>query len=1022
MTLSIRAKTFLGILMTLVVLTCVFVFSLHLFDEQNIAKVESQFGHEALLRAENLLQEKESDLVNIAHSVAMLDTVWHGRDGKVDATEALPFFETFPVDFIVYVDSSYHLRFQHCFHSLAEFDGNIVETLKDELTLQSPSALTTPIKGLVRFEGQPLLIVTSPVFSPQKNGQLVGVLALGLLLDDGFWHQVNEEWKMHSRLTLAENALTSCPDVLYHCIRKPLTDIHGRESFVLHSGSYRFMREFSRRNLLAFFGLFAFASIVMVFITQMILDVLVLSRLVRLGHSLEKIGNCHSSDPETAVNVDGDDEIAAIGHNINQMLERLRVGDQIRFQQEKRFADMIEHSGLVVIGIDHRSQIVLFNHAAESATGYKRQDVFEQNFFDLFTTADTAELLGGYIAHAMANGEFTTDFHAPLRMRDGGVRQFLWDAIFEYDEHGQIDNFIGFGRDVTESQAAERRLKLITKVFENTAEAIVITDRRNRIIEVNQAFESVSGYTRDEVLGQDPNLLQSDRHHQDFFDKMWRQLLSDGHWEGEVWNRRKDGEDYVSWVTIDTIRDHQGAIKNFFSISSDISQIKEAERQLHRLAYFDSLTGLPNRLSFSQQLEDRLLHCAEACNLAILVLDIDSFKLINESLGPVLADTLLQMVSERLSLCTYDGAFLARVGGDEFAFILRKQRVKNMVAELFECVDAPFVIGAQRINLTLSVGIAVAPDDGETVAELLKNAGIALYSIKDLRRNSYQYYQGFMSERVTERMTLAEMLREALDQEEFELYYQPKIRLNDGKIVGAEALLRWHSRDGMIPPDRFIPIAEQTGLILPIGEWVLKQACRQAQIWRQVNPDFHMGVNLSPAQFDLDYLPQFVTETLQDTGLPAEALELEITEGMIIEDIDDTVKILNSLRELGVDLSIDDFGTGYSSLNYLTRLPLDILKIDRSFMFEVPDSRESTNVVLSILALARSLNLKVTAEGVETEDHVTLLRDNRCTFIQGYFCSPPLPVREFEAFMSQGQCRCSNCEGITWIQSNSSDA
>lgn len=1011
MTLSIRAKTFLGILMTLVILTCVFVFSLKLFNEKNLEKVESQFGHEALLRVENLLDEKENDLINIAHSVSILDPLWRVTEGDGENSLSMAFFDTLPVDFVLIVSPDQSPVFQKSLHVLANYKGNLFAEVSEQVSL----ATSDGQNGLVRFKDQPLLLVTRPIVHGRDDTSSGGTVVVGLLLGEAFWQRVNHELQMHAGITLAEEAPRTCPDVSYNCLKKSLSDLNGHDTFVLHSGSFRFMREFSRRNLLAFFGLFVFASVVMVFITQMILDVLVLSRLVRLNQGLEQIGRNQMADQNRVVEVDGDDEVAAIGNTINEMLERLRVGDQIRFQQEKRFSDMIEHSGLVVIGIDHTSSIILFNQAAEKATGYAREDVLQENFFGLFTSPATAEHLGGYIAKAMAHGEFTGDFHAPLKMRDGRVRQFLWDAIFEYDENGQIDNFIGFGRDVTEALAAERRLKLITKVFENTAEAIIVTDRCNQIIEVNQAFISISGYSRGEVLGQNPRLLQSDHHDGAFFAQMWKQLIDTGHWEGEVWNRRKNGEEYVSWVTIDTIRDHDGSIKNFFSISSDISQIKEAERQLHQLAYFDTLTGLPNRVSFAQKLEEHLTTCDEACNLAVMVLDLNAFKLINESLGPVLADKLLQMFSERLTLCSYDDSFVARIGGDEFAFILRKQRVRSLLDELFECVEAPFVIGAQRVSLTTSVGIAVAPDDGETVSELLKNANIALYSIKDIRRNSFSYYEQVMSDRVIERMSLAEMLREAVDNGEFELYYQPKINLKDGMVVGAEALLRWHSRDGMVPPDRFIPIAEQTGLILPIGEWVLRQACEQAHIWRQEYPEFHMGVNLSPAQFDLDYLPRLVADILKEAQLPAEALELEITEGMIIEDIDNTVQILRSLRDLGVEISIDDFGTGYSSLSYLTRLPLDILKIDRSFMFEVPDSRDSTNVVLSILALARSLNLKVTAEGVETEDHVTLLHDHRCTYIQGYFCSRPLPVAEFEEFMRHRQCRCANCEGITWF-------
>ena len=1014
MSMSIRAKTFLGILVTMALLTAAFGFSLRMFSQQNIQRVESHFGQQGLLRVENLLKEKQQDLETLVNSIAILDRLWHFSSSGEDRSLHKKYFASIPVDFILIFDNTQHLSYQFQQHRFENYSGNIQAELGSSVNLicSSDADRLKVRSGLVIFDHQPLLIAFRQINQLDGTDSPAGTLVMGLSLGDDFWTQVNEEWQMHGSLIHLNDEKYS-DEKNYYYTSKTLNDLHGEPSFTLRSGNYRFIRSFSQHNLVLFLGLFAFSSVIIVFITQLILDKLVLARLITLGNSLEKVGNEEALDSQASVELEGDDEISALGDNINQMLSRLRAGDLLLSQQDQRFSDMIEHSGLVVVAIDYASRIILFNHAAEKATGYQREEVMNQNFFELFTSSETAELLGTYIAEAMATKEFSGDFHASLLIRDGSVREFLWDAIFEYNEHGDIENFIGFGRDVTEAKAIERRLKLINKVFENTAEAIVITDRDNRIVEVNQAFISMSGYSRSEVIGFNPSFLQSSHHDRTFFRAMWDELLRRGHWEGELWNRRKDGQEYVTWVTIDTIRDAEGTIKNFFSISSDISQIKDAEKQLHQLAYYDTLTQLPNRLSFIQQLDEHLLHCDEACNLAVMVLDLDSFKLVNESLGPVLADKLLQMFAERLVLCSSD-AFLARIGGDEFALIARKQQVGHLVEDLFECMASPFIVEAQRVTLTTSVGVAVAPEDGETVSELLKNANTALYSIKELRRNSIQYYQQAMSDLVTERMTLAEMLRDALEHNEFELYYQPKIRLKDGVIVGAEALLRWHSRDGMIPPDRFIPIAEQTGLIIPIGEWVLKEACRQAKIWRQLNPDFHMGVNLSPAQFDLDYLPALVAEALQDCSLPAEALELEITEGMIIEDIEDTIKILNSLRDLGVELSIDDFGTGYSSLSYLTRLPLDILKIDRSFMEEVPHSRDSTNVVLSILALARSLNLKVTAEGVENQDHVTLLSDNRCTYIQGYFCSRPLPVADFEVFMQQRECRCINCQGITW--------
>lgn len=581
----------------------------------------------------------------------------------------------------------------------------------------------------------------------------------------------------------------------------------------------------------------------------------------------------------------------------------------------------------------------------------------------------------------------------------GGDEQL---TVVADDEIGSIA--ISVNSMLARLQSGQQRLQLINKVFATTTEAIVITDSDNNIVKVNQAFIDLSGYNRSEMMGENPRVLKSQRHNEAFYQQMWQQIVDLGHWEGEVWDTRKNGEEYPKWLIIDTLTNRAGEVEYYIGVSVDLSKIKQAEQRLHYLAYFDHLTGLPNRVSFCESLEQRLQQIdqnIEEMSLAVIILDVDSFKQVNEAHGPEQTDRLLQLLAQRLSHCVFEDVVLARLGGDEFALLIDSEQCDRQLQMLSDCMQAPFPLDLQQITLSASIGIALAPEHGRSVAELIKNADVAMYSIKDVNITCHKYFHPQMNAFLIERLELAEMLRDALAKQEFELYYQPKIDLRDGTIIGAEALLRWHSPNGMTPPDKFIPIAEDIGLIIPIGEWVLREACRQMSEWRCVNADLHVAVNVSPLQFELDYLPQLVAQMLQQTGLPAQALELEITEETTINNIDKTVEILQAMHDLGVELSMDDFGTGYSSLSYLTRLPVDILKIDRSFMQGIPASQNSTNVVLAILSLARSLNLKVTAEGAETQEHITFLRENNCDYVQGYFCSRPLTAAKFLDFIQQ---------------------
>lgn len=987
--LTIRTKTLLGISFTLTLLIICLGISIQYINRKNVTRVEKEINRNDLQRAIARINENQNQLVLLTSTWSASNKVIRFATGQDKTPPDTSLLGALQADTFLILSEENILIYKT--EDISESGDRLLSAMNDDYPqLLDQQNGTTPHAGIILVNQQPVLIATSPIAATNNLQQHSGIIILAQHLNKNFWLTINKK----GTFTICTAAMHTAQSDSYYEIQSQhaLKDITGEASFTLTNASEPLIQNLAKKHLIFFLSILLFSGGIVIYITQIILDKLVLSRLYVLGNELKQIG----TETQGTITVDGQDEIGAIKTNIKEMLNRLDAGQRQREQQDRRFADMIEHSGLIVIAMNQKGEITLFNHSAEHVTGYQREDVLGTSFAEQFINPEAAAHLNSYIEEAVKNNQFTGNFIIPIRTRNSVLRTISWDAILELNTNDDSINFIGFGRDVTEQFVLEQRLQLINTVFENTTEAIMISDADNNIIEINRAFAKLSGYPEHELLGQNPRLLKSDTHDSAFFEEMWQNIIEKGHWEGEIWDKNKSGETYPKRMSIATIKNADGSIKNFFSVSIDIAKTKKDEAKLHHLAYFDSLTGLPNRLSFCHQIEEYLQQKAP---FSVAILNICNFKQINESIGPEQADLLLKRVAERLQHCLLDGVFLARMGGDEFSYCVPSQLRDLQRKQIIEAMKAPIVLDSRRITLAINLGISRSPEHGTSVDELIKNASIALYSNKAKQLETFSIFHPTMNDGIAERMALIEMLREAITEEEFEVYYQPKVHAQDGSILGAEALIRWHSRDGMIPPDLFIPIAEEIGIIRPIGEWVLREACRQASVWRKTNPHFHMAVNISPAQFDRDYLPQLVAEVLEQSALPPQALELEITEGMIIDNVESTIEILHSLRELGVELSIDDFGTGYSSLSYLTRLPLDILKIDRSFMKKVPASHDDTNVVLSILALARSLNLKVTAEGVETQDHVTLLREHNCDYIQGYFYSRPLPATEFYHYM-----------------------
>ncbi|MDK9720783.1 MAG: EAL domain-containing protein [Rhodospirillales bacterium] len=557
-------------------------------------------------------------------------------------------------------------------------------------------------------------------------------------------------------------------------------------------------------------------------------------------------------------------------------------------------------------------------------------------------------------------------------------------------------------------EESKRHLNLAHKVIEASLDGIIITDSEGLIEAINPAFTTLTGYLAEEVIGQKPGMLRSGRHDAEFYRQMWNSILTKGHWQGEVWNRRKNGDIFPEWLTITRIQDTDGGSIKYAGIFSDITERKKAEERIRNLAYFDVLTGLPNRRLFN----DRLAMAINSARrhhqrLAILFLDLDLFKRINDTLGHSVGDRVLEEMAARLKLCMRDSDTVSRMGGDEFTILMSEiadvEDAVRLARRVVDGISQPFLVEDRELFVTTSIGISVFPEDGDSPEVLVKNADIAMYRAKDLGRNSYQLYTPQMNAKSFERLAMENELRKALERDEFLLNYQVKVNLDTGGIAGAEALVRWKHPDlGLVPPVDFIPLAEDTGLIIPLGEWVLRAACLQNKAWQDRGlPPIRMAVNISPHQFNQPDLVGRVRAILDEAQLDPKYLELEVTESVLIEHMDIASFMLNELRSLGVVTSIDDFGTGYSSLAYLKRIPIDALKIDASFMHDLTTDDSDAEIVSAIIGLAHNLRLKVVAEGVENEDQIAFLRSHGCDEIQGYLVSRPVSSENFERLFAQ---------------------
>lgn len=540
-------------------------------------------------------------------------------------------------------------------------------------------------------------------------------------------------------------------------------------------------------------------------------------------------------------------------------------------------------------------------------------------------------------------------------------------------------------------------------IFENASDGIILTDTDFTITKINASFTSITGYTAEDIVGKKTNILKSNHHNSEFYLGINTSLAEQGKWQGEIWNRRKNGEIYLQFLTIIAVYDRDAVIQSYIGFYTSTVRLNDKGVQLKTFTYYDMLTGLPNRILLHDRLAFLISHAKRNKQLmAILLLDLNRFKLINDTLGYSAGDILLQTVATRLKSCVREVDAVFRLGDDEFAIVLeeiaQQQDAARVAKRILSICSLPFQLGEQELYITLSIGISMFPSDGKEMEVILKNAEAAMHRAKELGINNYQHYKPTMNAKAFEQLTLEHNLRKALRQNEFVVFYQPLIDLASGNIIGSEALVRWkHPELGMIQPNQFIPIAEETGLILPIGEWVLRTACHQARLWQDMfGKPLTISVNLSSRQFQQQDIVSVVNSALENADLRPQSLELEITESIGMKNPELTLRILNELKSRGIRISIDDFGTGYSSLSYLKKFPIDTIKIDRSFVSDIQSDSNDAAIVVAIIAMAHGLKLSVIAEGVEKTEQAEYLREHGCEKVQGFLYSPPVSAVSFE--------------------------
>ena len=706
-----------------------------------------------------------------------------------------------------------------------------------------------------------------------------------------------------------------------------------------------------------------------------------------------------------------DDELKDIAAGFNEMaegfqkllLEKQGISDQLRA--------IIDNSPIGIWFTGLNGRYYFMNKTFCDLVGTEEKEFLNTNSEQL------SVLLGEEMAQqCLASDKAALEQDTPhvsyetILGQDGKTYQLEVTKAKLKSPQGEVLGLIGISQDITEKQQQQDELKLADMVYKNSSEAMMITDSNNKIIAINPSLSDITGYAENELIGQDPKILQSGNQSSDFYQKMWEEITLTGSWHGEIWNSRKNGDSFPEWLSINTIYDPHGKVYRRIALFSDISEKKQADELILKQANYDSLTNLPNRRMFNDRLNQEIKksHRVEL-PLALIFLDLDNFKIINDTQGHDNGDALLIEAGKRITHCVRETDTVARIGGDEFTVILSELKdlhhVETICQKILQALSQPFWVADVQVYISASLGITLYPTDASTVLELLKNADQAMYLAKNLGRNRFCYFTPSMQKESQNRLDLLNDLRHAISLDQLEVYYQPIIELQTGHIFKAEALLRWkHPTRGMVSPAEFIPLAEDFGLIVEIGDWVFKQAAKQIKTCKELlNLNIQISINKSPIQFreaedHIDWLAY-----LDELELSGKDIIIEITEGLLMKDNDKILTLLHQFRDAGIEVAMDDFGTGYSSLSYLKKFDIDYLKIDQSFTKNLAPDSDDMTLCEAIIIMAHKLGLKVIAEGIETQDQKNLLLNAGCDYGQGYHFSRPVPADKFITLLEENQ-------------------
>ena len=699
-------------------------------------------------------------------------------------------------------------------------------------------------------------------------------------------------------------------------------------------------------------------------------------------------------------------EINTLAANLRSMAVAIREREQARSLSEAKYRDMVEGTEDLVTNFDPDGKITYINHASRHVLGLSPEECIGLPIWQLIHPEDRDQSRIA-INSWLSQGIRSASFENRLVNESGHIHYMLWSCTLRRAANGAVTEFSCIGRDTSERRKTEEELRIAAMVYQDSSEAMMVTDAANEILAVNPAFETITGYSANEAIGKNPNIMKSGRHGKDIYQALWQALNTVGYWQGEMWNRRKNGELFAALITINTTFHSDGSVHRRVLLFSDITAKKQSEEMLWWQANFDALTGLPNRNLFRDHLSQELRKAKRtSAPLALMFLDLDGFKYVNDTLGHDMGDVLLKAAADRLNSCIRESDAVARLGGDEFTVILSELQdtgsVERVAGAILSKLATPFCLGDEIVYVSASIGITLYPEDGTEIEDLLKNADQAMYAAKQEGRNRYHYFTSSMQETAQMRMRLVNDLRVALEGNQFEVVYQPIVELSSGIIHKAEALIRWqHPIRGLINPLEFIPLAEDTGMIIAFGNWVFHEAAKQAAKWRELHhPAFQVSVNISPVQFRNEGIDSSIWfEHLRVLGLPAQGVVVEITEGLLLEATSRVKDQLLAFRDAGIEVALDDFGVGYSSLSYLKKFDIDYLKIDQSFVRNLAEGSDDMALCEAIIVMAHKLGLKVIAEGVETIEQKRLLANAECDYAQGYLFSPPVSGSHLEKLL-----------------------